>query len=309
MEETGGQFSPSDEAILGTPFYRAASRNGGSVPKGYKPQPYLYLRGNFGQSYALKRNNEELGQISAMRRFREAYIGAIFPFFGHRYRVHSHEEHSVILEEVEQYLRTDPGFYTALTRSNILEGVGYGDLSVYYGSVDVVTNFTGYNLVDERSSEVIRTGGDRDALFLNNIHSFWVDIPPNSTAAEGIGAVEQMFRVGAMFIVPIDRFDISTSSRAGSDPTAYCYENYSGGIGVAKKLFTVWPAALSKGLEIARNCRCPNGCQNCIEPAKSWGSSNANINKAEGIELAQQLLGAESRGPDRKFANGLMAPL
>ncbi len=308
LEETGGKLVPPEEAILGGPFYGQASKNPGQVPKGYKPQPRLNLRGGIGQSFNLKRNNEELGQISAMRRFREAYIGAIFPFFGQRYHVRSHEEQAVVLEDVEQYLRTEPGFYTILSRSDIFDGLGYGDINVYYGSLNIVTNFTGYKLVDERSGEVIRTGGDNDALFLNNLHSFWLDVPQSATAITGIGAVEHMIRVGAMFVIPADRFDTSTCSRV-NELAAYYYENYSGGIGVAKKLFSIWDVALAKGIEIARNCPCSSGCQNCIEPAKSWDISNADINKVQGIQLGEELLAAASSGPDRKFDNGLMVPV
>ena len=112
IEETGGKVQPHEEAILGNAFYAAASKPGLEVPAGFKPQPRLNLRGGIGRSFALKRNNEELGQISAIRRFREAYIGAIFPFFGQRYHVRSHEEQTVVLEDSEQYLKTEPGFYT-----------------------------------------------------------------------------------------------------------------------------------------------------------------------------------------------------
>ena len=309
VEETGGQVRPSEEAILGSPFYAAASANRGTVPAGFKPQPALNLRGGIGQSFALKRNNEEVGQVGDIRRFREAYIGAIFGFFGQRYRVKSHEEQAVVLEDCDQYLKTEPGFYTVLTRSAFFDGLGYGDIEVYYGSLDIVMNYTGYKLVDERSGDVIRTGGDADARFINKLHSFWIDVPQSPTAVDGIGAVEHMIRVGAMFVIPSDRFDTSTHSKTGSELAAYCYENYPGGIGVAKKLFSAWHVALEKGVEIALSCRCPSGCQNCIEPAKSWDISNANIDKSTGIELAQELLAAVRNGPDRKFRDGLMGPI
>ncbi len=309
VEETGGKVSTSEEAILGGPFYRRAEKNTGTVPAGFKPQFALNLRGAIGQSFVLKRGNEELGQVSAMRRFREAYIGAIFPFFGHRYHVRSHEEQSVVLEDSEQHLRTEPGFYTVLSKADILDGRSYGDISVYYGSLDIVVNFTGYKLVDERSGDVIKTGGDNDALFLKSLHSLWLDVPQSETAVDGIGAVEHMIRVGAMFVIPMDRFDTSTYSVRGGELAAYCYENYSGGIGVAKKLFSVWDTAMEKGAEIARNCRCPLGCQNCIEPAKSWDISNAHIDKVKGLELAEDLLGAVREGPTHEFRNGLMGPV
>ena len=309
VEESGGHVRPSEEGILGTPFYNAAASNSGTVPAGFKPQQRLNLRGGIGQSYALLRNRDELGQISAMRRFREAYIGAVFPFFGHRYRVRSHEEKAVVLEDCEQHMRTEPGFFTVLTKADLFDGRGYGDIAVYYGALNIVMNFTGYSLVDECTGQTVRTGGASEAHYLNNLHSFWIDAPQSSTTVDGIGAVEHMIRVGTMFVIPADRFDTSTYSRTGGELAAYCYENYPGGIGVAKKLFSVWDRALEKGVEVAINCRCLKGCQNCIEPAKSWDISNGNIDKVKGIELAQEMLAAVWRGPDKRFQDGLMQPI
>ena len=309
IEETDGIVVPSDELVLGAPFYGEATKSQGVPVKGFKPQQQLSLRGGVGPSFKLRRGKEEIGQIPALRRFREAYIGGVFPFFGRRYRVISHEEHGVVLGDVEQHLRTEPGFFTVIPKSDIFDGFNYGGVGAYYGSLNIVMNFTGYKLVDERSGDTIAVGGDSGALPQNNLHSFWLDIPQSTTAVAGIGAVEHMIRVGAMFVIPSDRFDTSTHSTTGGDPSAYCYENYPGGIGVAKKLFSVWDTALEKGIEIARNCRCRSGCQNCIEPAKSWNISNAHIDKVRGIELAEELLAAVRNGPTRKFQNGLMVPV
>ena len=311
MQETGGIVIPTEQSILGAPFYAAAAKSQGTVPAGIRPHPRLNLRGGIGQSFQLRSGGDEIGQISEIRRFREAYIGGIFPFFGRRYRVNSHEEHAVVLGDVDQHLKTEPSFFTAIARSEIFDGFGYGDISANYGSLDILTKFTSYKLVDERSGETIATGGDSSGISQNKMHAFWLDVPQSQTASDGIGAVEQMIRVGAMFAIPMDRFDTTTHSTStiGRDPSAYCYENYPGGIGVAKKLFSVWDIALAKGIEIARNCRCTSGCQNCIEPAKSWDISNAHIDKVKGIELAEQLLEAVRQGPTRKFQDGLMVPV
>ena len=308
-EETGGKLYPTEEHILGSSFYNTAKENGGNPPGGFKPQPYLNIRGGIGRPFRLKKGNEELGQISAMRRFREAYIGAIFTFFGRRYSVRSHEEDAVVLDDAEQNLKTDPSFFTMLNIADIFDGFSYGDIDIYYGSLNVVMNFSGYRLIDEHTGEVIKTGGANGAHFENNLHAFWINFPQSESITAGIGALEHMLRVGAMFIIPADRFDTSTYSKAGDGPAAFYYENYSGGIGVAKKLFKVWQNTLKKGIDIADNCKCRSGCQNCIEPAKSYNMSNADINKVHGIELAQELLGAVENGPDRKFHNGMMVPM
>ena len=307
--EMDGNLYPWDEAILGSQFYEAAKKDGGKPPKGYRPHPRLNMRGGIGQSFALKRGNEEVGTISAMRRFREAYIGAVFTFFGQKYRVHSHEESAVVLTDTEPNLRTDAGFYSILSPKDIFEGLSYGGIEVYYGSLNLVINSTGYKLVDERTGEEKGSGGSNEALYQNNLHAFWINVPLNECAIAGIGALEHMIRVGAMFVIPSDRFDTSTYSKLSDEPSSYYYENYSGGIGVAKKLYEVWQIALEKGIEIAANCNCRSGCQNCIEPAKSYNISNTDIDKVHGIELATHLLASVKDGPDRKFRNGRMVPL
>ena len=88
------------------------------------------------------------------------------------------------------------------------------------------------------------------------MHAFLLNVPalypPDSGA---VGALEHLVRVGAMFVIPADRFDTSTYSKPGEDPAGiFYYENYSGSIGVAKKLAEVWPTALEKGIEVAENC-------------------------------------------------------
>ena len=309
QEMEGIGLCPSDEDILGSAFYNAAPKNPVKQPKGFFPQRRIDMRGGIGQSYKLRSGNDELGQVGTMRRFREAYIGAIFPFFGRHYRVHSHESDAVVLVDTEPNLRTEAAFGTTLLDNDLFDGCGYGDIEVLYGSKNIQTRFYGYNLVDERTGQERDSFVSNEALYQNNLHAFWVNAPNSDSAKAGIGAVEHMIRVGAMFVVPADRFDTSTYSQSSNEPAAYCYENYPGGIGVAKKLFEVWDAALAKGMEIACACSCRLGCPDCIEPAKSYNISNAVINKMHGIELATELLAAVKAGPDRRFRNGRMVPV
>lgn len=306
VQETGGTISDDDSQILGKAFYEIARLDGGKPIKNYHPQFYLNLRGSFGQSYKLKRGSEEVGQISDLRRFREAYIGAIFTFFGRKYRIHSHEADAVVLVDAEPNLRTDPGFFPILHQNHIHDGLAYRDIEVFRGTLNFQLNFTGYKLVDERSDEVKDTKQASDALFQNNLHAVWFNISADVDNSEGLGALENLFRVGAIFVIPAERFDTSTWSSKKDGLTIYYYENYQGGIGVAKKFYEVWPQALEKGIEVAQNCPCRNGCQNCIEPAKSWTSSNAEIDKQAGIDLAKSLLDDEGKGPDYKFRGGRM---
>ena len=122
INETGGEFRPTDRNILGDAFYATAEEDGGTPVPGDRPQRRINLRGGIGQSFELKRGNEKLGQISALRKFREAYIGAVFTFFGRKYQVHSHEANAVVLTDIEQHLKTEPGFLPRFTMRRPMMG-------------------------------------------------------------------------------------------------------------------------------------------------------------------------------------------
>ncbi len=308
--ETNGNLSASAKNILGSTFYDAAKNNSGRLPKYVRPHPLLKIRGDLGQSYKLKcDDDDEIGKISHMRRFREAYIGAVFTFFGQKYIVHAHEKDAVVLIEAEQHLKTEASFFTKLESLMPFDGVAYGEIEMFYGALDLSMRFTGYKVVDERSGEELEAHPTGDAYTFDNRHAFWVSVPPSECATEGIGALEHIIRVGAMFVIPADRFDTSTYSKTGDEPFASYYENYSSGIGIAKKLFTILPEVLEKGIEIAENCGCQSGCPNCIQPAKSYDISNTEINKIRGIELAMDLLAAMKGKPDQEFRNGQLYPV
>ena len=308
-EIDGKSLNQSETFILGKEFANAVPNDPLKLPVKHKPQPRIKLRGGIGRAYDLRRSGEDIGQIDGMRRFREAYLGAIFPFNGRRYRVHSHEETAVVLADVEQYLRTDAHFYTSLFPGNdLFDALRYDKVDVIYGSVNIGVNFTGYREIDERTNEEVRSGGTPDALNEYNLHAFSINIPDTEDAG-AVGALEHMLRVGAMFVIPADRFDTSTFSKTGGDQSVFYYENYPGGIGVARKIFAVWQTALEEGIEIARNCPCRTGCQNCIEPAKSYNMSTADIDKMCGIELAERLLEIARRGPTAKYRDGMMKPV
>lgn len=312
FEENQSGLKIVDQDVLGTTFYQKAVEQKAEPIPGYKPQHSVRMRGDLGQVFALKHGAQEIGQISSFRRFREAYLGAVFPFLGSRYRVHAHEENAIKLVEAEPYLRTDPGFFSFEKINEHYQGKRFENTAdVYYGKLDILTSFTGYSLVDERSDEKKESSPATDTMREANRHALWISVlERDELALKGLSALEHLLRVGAMFVIPADRFDASTLSRpsgAGDFPTIFYYETYAGGIGVAKNLFADWEMALRKGIEVASNCSCNLGCPDCIEPPKAYGDTK--INKHLGIDLAGRILDATSAGPSHELRNGLLVPV
>ena len=302
IKELDNDVRPADEKQLGRDFYNAAVEAEGVLPHGYRPQLKLALRGMYGRPFALLHGNEEIGTISELRRFREAYIGAIFPFMGQQYLVKAHQAGEVVLEKADAHRRTDPSFYRTLHVDEIFDGRRYGDtMQAYYGALSISHRLDSYRLVDTESDSVLDIIQTNSALHYGNIHSFWLESAANDGWRTAVGALEHLMRVGSLFVLPIDKFDVNTYSTPGR---AYYYESYGGGIGIAKKVFSVWANVLREGIKVAESCSCKRGCPDCIVPAKLYDVSQ-DIDKTEGIELARMLLSCYDDGPSHEFDQGL----
>ena len=316
LDESDYILQPEDQEILGSKFYKAAlkllealeslqtrkrSRSGRRRRLPFNsPQKKLAdkgIRGDNSRHFDLEIDGETIWEnIPDIWRFRHAYQDAIITLSGRRYCVVEtrigRNENQILLEEEPENLRTEAIFRTYINPDEeYFDSRKYGDFRVFYGEVDITLKFDGYSLIDEKTDAVIERGGEPDYHERGNLHAFWIDIGGKPRSKAGINALLQILRVGAWPVVPADRFDTSTFARLDED-TIFIYENYSGGIGIAKGIFGAWNEALEEGIKVAKKNCCKMGCPECIKPAKSWDSGNSEIDKVAGIELAEQMLAA-----------------
>lgn len=54
-------------------------------------------------------------------------------------------------------------------------------------------------------------------------------------------------------------------------PTIYLYDSHPGGIGLADRLFDLFPDLLRRSLEILERCPCQVGCPSCVGPVNDVG--------------------------------------
>ncbi|MBI2219005.1 MAG: DEAD/DEAH box helicase [Candidatus Rokubacteria bacterium] len=54
-------------------------------------------------------------------------------------------------------------------------------------------------------------------------------------------------------------------------PTIYLYDAHAGGIGLAERLFEVFPDLLVRALETLEQCACRSGCPSCVGPVNEVG--------------------------------------
>jgi len=296
--ESDRPLSEDDRSILGDFFYERAVEQQGQVKpvRRYRPHGQVTIRNIYGTKYKLVHHNESIGTISGQQLHREAYVGAIYNHFGESYLVRSHGADEVFLEDADPNLRTEAIAYSNAVVSGILRGKRFRDIVAWhYGTLKIFDNFAGYRLIDERSEEILKEELVQPPRALSrSVRACWLSL--ENDTLEGLGdlserlrVVECFFRTGTPFLIPCDKHDIESLHTSQFPATAYIYETVPGGIGIAEKLFDVWPLVLRQGKAIAEDCPCRNGCPRCIHVIR-WDKDAETLRKEMGFEIVDVLL-------------------
>ena len=319
-ESRGADGLRAGREILGPALHEAAEkklRAGASVAKGFFPHRYINLRGGGSGQYVLRKGETEVGTMSAQQQFREAYDRAIYMHGGNTFRVtevtSGRDGGSIQLQEEQPYFHTNPIITTTVTMQRVFEGQKWPSAGpeVTYGDVSAMERIHQVVEMDERTdTERDRWTPSSNQARFDRAHALRISLPANGTdeeipAAEGIGVAtcQHLLRVGALFSIPIDTHDVFTHADVGSR-SIFLVESYPGGIGIARKALEIWRGMLDVGIGVAKRCRCPKGCPNCISPPRS-----RDLDKEAGIEFAVRLLSGSTSEHTHEFRMGLWEPI
>lgn len=310
IAELGPDLSESDRARLGSEFsdyMDEASK--GRRPVRMKPQYMgLDLRGSSGQINKLIADGREVGTISDTHKFREAYIGAIYPHCGRKYRVVAHGAGEVFLEDADPLLRTEGAFYTNTQINQISKGISWNQqLAGYYGDIMAIENFGGFKEVHWPTGTVERAVPSQDAR-TSMVRGFWLEasgLEQFNDVEDGeavLDALEKLFAVGAPFVLPCDRHDIGTYSSMIQQkaPTVFLYETVPGGIGLAERMLDSWPKVVGAAMQVLERCDCRKGCPSCM-PLSHKANSTRAASKSDVLRVASRLLEIADVPPDEEF--------
>ncbi|MFB6271390.1 MAG: Zn-binding domain-containing protein, partial [Salinibacter sp.] len=265
----------------------------------------LSIRGGSNRIYTLVANGQEIGTISDVHLFREAYIGAVYNHFGRSYRVVSHGAEEVELESVEPHLQTEGMFYTVVNVDEVLAGFRYAEnLEAGYGQLTVIENFGGYRLIDTRTDEILDEVKSESARSFK-VRGFWLGLEDPSMLQctrdpRDLFGLEQLLRIGVPFVVPCDRHDLGNYTHRNPYPSVYLYETVPGGIGVAEKVLEVWDSIIREGQGITERCECRRGCPSCLVPPRI-PSGFEPPKKDMAIAIGNELLGIAESGMREQF--------
>ncbi len=113
----------------------------------------------------------------------------------------------------------------------------------------------------------------------------------NVQIQSGISALGYLLVNLAPFFVMCDRKDLDVFSEdksplAGGDPAVLIYDNISGGIGLARKLFDLHAKVLAAALDLVTKCPCQMGCPSCVGPV----AENGEGAKEHAIAILKELV-------------------
>lgn len=311
--ETPGFDGEKD--LLGEALYEAAraKRASGAQPVQsgrYRPHHLIPIRGAGGGSFTLQDGSNKIGTLSSQQQFREAYQRAIYMHGGRTYRVQevslTGNGGEILLTAEDPQYQTNASLWTTVHERDIEAGWRWATddstVSAYYGQVLITEAMSAVEEKNTLTGEIIdRWVPAHSQARFDNAHAYWIALEPRSDdAATGITALQHLFRIGALFSIPLDAHDIFPHADV-REQKAYLVESYPGGIGIARKALERWRSILETGIEVAESCSCHRGCPNCIMPPRERGE----LDKIAGIRLARMLLQASEEPPQMKFVKGL----
>jgi len=300
-----GQARLLGEAFLSA--YKKGSKRYRPIP-GPGPHKKVPIRSTGGLLWKLTQNGKEIGTISDQQVFRECYIGAIYNHYGRCYRVTAHSADEVFLSSAQQGWRTEPSFYSIPTINEVQQGERWRDeIAVYYGILTIFDNLAGYKLLDQNGN-VLEESREQSTRNMH-VRSFWISMESDSSSlysgrVQGFKGLEQLMRIGAPFVIPCDRHDLSGLANTNQLTAAFLHETVPGGIGLAEKLLSVWRAVLQQGIKVAEACACEAGCPRCIH-ANRFDRGVDSTRKSAVVNYAKRILRKTQDPPDEELDQAL----
>lgn len=234
------------------------------------------------QQFRLYYNNSILETLSPQQAYNELYVGAVYTYYGNKYRVKTFnaEKSYVVLEECEENIVTIPindieVEVLSRNKSKIVNG-----LYVYYGNVKVSVKYTGYMICDEESDRIISQNSMVGHMYSYKTKSTWIelidklDITP-VIIEKGIYGVRNAIKNIIPLFIMCGNSDYDVLAKIDDGKigysSLYIIDNVNGGNGISEKIFNIIIKILKKSNEIIRECRCQKGCPSCIVAYSRYG--------------------------------------
>ncbi|MEM7141280.1 MAG: DEAD/DEAH box helicase [Actinomycetota bacterium] len=282
-------------------------RNGTEEPfahwcgTGYPSRGISLRSGSAGEVRIVDHHTDRLiGTVDEARAHASVHTGAIYLHRGQTFEVLSLD----LSEREARVVDADGGEYTQARSTTDIRVIdiederAVGAATLHLGTVEVITQVTGYQLRESRSRKIL----SHETLDLPEqrlvTRAFWYTVDLDLVQAAGdVGGTLHAAEHAAIGLLPLfticDRWDVggvSTANHADTGaPTVFIYDGYPGGAGIAELGWEAGEAHLRATLDVIEACSCTDGCPSCVQSPKC-GNGNEPLDKAGAAALIHSIL-------------------
>lgn len=245
-----------------------------------------------------------LGTVDGVRAHSAAHEGAVYVHQGETYLIESLD----LDEGVAMALPGTPDYSTTAREVSTLrvleeiESVTWGQATLSFGTVEVVSQVVGYLKRALRTGEVLgEVPLDLPERRLRT-RSVWWTLPDEAVAeaevsmadAPGAAHAAEHASIGILpLVASCDRWDIGGLSTVLHPDTGlltvFVHDGHPGGAGFAERGFRAARSWLTATRDTIAACPCRDGCPSCVQSPKC-GNGNEPLDKAGAVRLLNVLL-------------------
>ncbi len=278
------------------------------TPRGYiysggsRPQDVVSLDNIGSSDIKIKVDNKILETISMERAFSEAHEGAMYLHNGETYVI----KELNIEEGIAKAAKEDVEHYTDSLKDEevkILEtkkSKDFKNFKLNFGSVSVTEIYKAYRI--KKGGKVLSQEDLRLPPLTFTTEALWMELDGSIESKiknalfdfdGAIHATEHSLIALSPLFAMCDRNDIGGRSYPSypdnGSSMIFIYDAYEGGIGIAEKLYDIFPALASNTYDMVKTCGCESGCPSCVYSPKC-GNNNNPIDKLGAILMLEELL-------------------
>jgi len=250
-------------------------------------------------------NNKLLEKMELSYAYREAHEGAVLINRGETYIVNGfdHKNRNIYVTKKHVDYNTQVLVDIDIQVLQELKKRVIGDLTVYFGEIEVTEYFDKYKLMNYGKTLAVYNLDLPSVKFQTK--GIWLKVPfsfrdmledkfsRKNVFEGGLHGAEHAIIAMMPLHVMCDRFDIGGLSTAyhshTQEATIFIYDGYKGGIGLAEKALELFDDILKVSLEMVKSCKCKEGCPSCIYSPKC-GNDNKPLDKKGTIFILNKLL-------------------
>ncbi|MGM0718214.1 MAG: DEAD/DEAH box helicase [Halobacteriota archaeon] len=258
------------------------------------------------------RNRDEIGELPLDAALRDVHPGAVYHHQGERYEVQSLDLDRDVawLMPTESEHQTRVTFDESITIEEDIttkQLATRDDVTVHFADVTRRKQVTGFQRRDHRTGEILSEQSLDLPETTRSTRALYLTVPPgleqlmetmSGSIDGGLHAAQHALVATFPLCILCDRRDIgsvSTTDHPQADTSAlFIYDDYRGGVGLAKSGYDQIETVLRHTWELLADCGCAEGCPACIQ-SPYCGRANEPLDKRLALTLLMAL--ADPDGP------------